>query len=81
MMNSAARKTDPKDGRRPFGTSSRMDRWNRGAWILRDQTLHALALAFAVPIVLIAWFVHCLIHRQAGHDGGLSPLGRPQLSN
>jgi hypothetical protein len=49
MMNSPARKTDPEDGRRPFGTSSRMDRWNRGASIPRDQTLHALEIFSTKP--------------------------------
>ncbi len=33
--------------------SQHMDRWNRGAWIFRDQTLHRLEIlldeAFVIP--------------------------------
>jgi hypothetical protein len=32
-------------------------------WVFLAMCAMGLALAFAVPIVLIAWFVHWLIHR------------------
>ncbi len=42
-----------EEGRRPFGHAVRMDRWNRGAWILRDRTLQGLEIlldeAFRIP--------------------------------
>ncbi len=53
MKDTLARKTEPDEGRRPFGSGFRTDRWNRGAWILRDHTLHALEIlldeAFRIP--------------------------------
>jgi hypothetical protein len=53
MEHFLAGKPEQDEGRRPFGTSARMDTWNRGGWILRDQTLHALEIlldeAFRIP--------------------------------
>ena len=43
----------PQEGSTTPGSSSSQDRWNRGAWILRDRTLHGLEIlldeAFGIP--------------------------------
>jgi hypothetical protein len=45
--------TQPLDGSHGTGQISSADRWNRGAWLFRDRTLHGLEIlldeAFVVP--------------------------------
>ena len=53
MKHSAVRLREAEEGRRPFGHFPQMERWNQGAWILRDRTLLGLEMlldeAFRIP--------------------------------
>ncbi len=53
MPRPAAKPQQPGKSSAPIGEPQAQDRWNRGAWLFRDRTLHGLEIlldeAFVIP--------------------------------